>query len=556
MSQLVNPLSLIPDSAPFDEDQRAWLNGFLAGWVGLQVDPRSPAANGAAGLLGNGTAPPAAAEEDEEFPWHDDTLPLDERMALAEGKPLKRKLMAAMAQLDCGSCGYLCRTYAEAIADGEEPSLKKCTPGGKETARKLKELVKLDPPGGAAASNGQTVNGQTVNGQATNGQVTNGAATNGHAGGSRWTRENPFPATLAEVRNLNREGSAKYTAHVEIDLTGGDDPPTYAVGDSLGVYPTNCDALVTDVIDALGATGDESVDPPSGGACTLRGALAERCCLAEVTDELLEMTIPLCTDPAADLLRRAVDDPDVIEGWDVLDLLRNTPSARPAAAEFVAALAALQPRLYSISSSPKAHPGRVHLTVGRVEWEAGPRRRKGVASTMFADRLRVGDPVRVFVQPSHGFTVPADPAAPAIMIGPGTGIAPFRAFLQERGATKSPGRNWLFFGDQRSTTDFLYEEELNRHRDEGVLHRLDTAFSRDQEAKVYVQNRMLEAGDELFRWLTEGASLYVCGDAKRMAADVDRALHQVIAERAGGEDAAKRFVQDLKQANRYCRDVY
>ncbi|MFH5806576.1 sulfite reductase subunit alpha, partial [Alienimonas sp. DA493] len=373
--------------------------------------------------------------------------------------------------------------------------------------------------------------------------------------GSTWTRDNPFPATLLAVRNLNGEGSAKYTSHVEIDLTGSD--LTYEVGDSLGLYPTNCGELVDEVLAELGADPIAVVTPPTGDPCSLRQALIERVCLAEVTDELLEALVPRCAEPAdAELLKRALDDPDAIDGWDVLDVLRAVPSAKIGFDAFLQTLGPLQPRLYSISSSPKAHPGQVHLTVGRVEWERGSRKRKGVASTMLADRLRVGETVRVFVQKSHGFTVPPDPQAPAIMVGPGTGIAPFRAFLEERAVTQAPGRNWLFFGDQRGETDFLYRDELTALRDRGVLHRLDTAFSRDQAEKIYVQNRMLEAADELYDWLRDGAYLYVCGDAKRMAVDVDRTLHAIVADRAGGEAAAKAFVQDLKKSKRYCRDVY
>ncbi len=539
MSKIQNiPYSLIPETAPFDADQRAWLNGFLAGWVGLQQV--GAAADGAAPNAAELLAEPAGAtadvdEEEDDFPWHDDSLPMEERMELAESAPLKRKLMAAMAQLDCGSCGYLCQTYAEAIADGSEKSLKKCTPGGKETSRKLKQLIAGEAPASHHAAAPPAVGPADA--------------------GTTWNRDNPFPATLLTVRNLNGEGSSKYTSHVEIDLSGSG--ITYEVGDSLGLLPTNCSELVDETLAALGADPTVEVAPPIGAPCPLRQALIERCCLTEVTDELLELLSAGCTEPAeAERLQAALADEDTIDGWDVLDVLRAAPSATVDAAAAVAALSPLQARLYSISSSLKAHPDQVHLTVGRVAWSAGSRKRKGVASTMLADRLRVGETVRVFVQRSHGFTVPPDPAAPAIMIGPGTGIAPFRAFLEERAATESPGRNWLFFGAQRADTDFLYQDELDRLRGAGVLHRLDTAFSRDQEAKVYVQNRMLEAGDELYRWLSEGAYLYVCGDAKRMAVDVDRALHAIVADRAGGEAAAKAFVKDLKRSKRYCRDVY
>jgi len=280
--------------------------------------------------------------------------------------------------------------------------------------------------------------------------------------------------------------------------------------------------------------------------------------LAEITDELLETMIHSCRDPSEkQLLESSLEDPTPIEGWDVLDLLKKINSVQLGPQELVAQLSPLKPRLYSISSSPKAHPHQVHLTVGRVGWTFNNRIRKGVASTMFADRLTPGDEVRVFVHESHGFTVPSDPNAPIIMVGPGTGIAPFRAFLEERAATNSPGRNWLFFGDQKSSTDFLYREELEEMQARGLLTRLDLAFSRDQSEKVYVQNRMKEAGTELWGWLERGAHFFVCGDAKRMALDVDRALHEVIAEYGGkSPDEAAAYVQNLKNSGRYSRDVY
>lgn len=226
-------------------------------------------------------------------------------------------------------------------------------------------------------------------------------------------------------------------------------------------------------------------------------------------------------------------------------------------AQLLPLLRKLAPRLYSISSSPKAHPGEVHLTVGVVRYESHGRDRKGVASTFLADRVGDADYVKVFVQPSHAFKPPQNGDTPMIMVGPGTGIAPFRAFLEERKATGAKGTNWLFFGDQKSATDFLYEEQLTAWKIEGLLTRLDLAFSRDQAEKVYVQNRMLENAAELWQWLQAGAHFYVCGDAARMAKDVDAALHQ-IAETTGGlsKDAAVEFMKKLKADKRYQRDVY
>ncbi len=582
--------SIIPESAPFNDEQRAWLNGFLAGWIGLPgsgsgAAGAAVAASVATALLdGSPAAPAEATEAEEDFPWHDSSLSLSDRLQLAEGRPMPRRLMAAMAQLNCGSCGYDCRRYAEAIASGEEKSLKLCSPGGKETARVLKELVSLDL--GTASTNGHSTNGHSSNGH----PVDKGAATNGHpivngqtaATGARlldppvkktptgsfsptstpapapskWSRTNPFHATVLAIRNLNGEGSAKQTSHVELSLAGGD--LSYEVGDALGVYPTNCRVLVQAILDRLRATGDEPVKF-DGVPMPLSQALFERVCLTEIGDELLERLAEGCADAteAARIRSYYLDDSEPIEGWDVLELLNHCPSVTLTAAELIGNLSPLRPRLYSISSSLKAHAGQVHLTVGRVAWAFRDRSRKGVASTMFSDRLKPGNTVRVFVHKAHGFSVPTDLERPMIMIGPGTGIAPFRAFLQERRATGAAGKNWLFFGDQQSATDFLYREELHELQQAGVLTRLDVAFSRDQAEKIYVQNRMLEHGAAFWQWLDEGGHVYVCGDAKRMAVDVDRALRQIVAEHGRmSAPEADAYVARMASEKRYCRDVY
>jgi sulfite reductase (NADPH) flavoprotein alpha-component len=241
----------------------------------------------------------------------------------------------------------------------------------------------------------------------------------------------------------------------------------------------------------------------------------------------------------------------------VLDALLEFPSARPRIGDFVAALGRMQPRLYSLAFSQRRHPGEAHLTVGVLRYERNDRAYQGTGSSFLAEHLRPGRRLSVYIQRSHAFRLPQDPAAPVIMIGPGTGIAPFRAFLEEREATAASGRNWLFFGNQRREADFLYREDLERLAEKRVLSRMDLAFSRDQTSKVYVQHKMLEAAHELWRWLANGAHVYVCGDAKRMAGDVDLAL-QRIAVTHGAMDAAaaKRYFGELARAGRYQRDVY
>lgn len=374
-----------------------------------------------------------------------------------------------------------------------------------------------------------------------------------------FSRSHPFPARLVTNRKLNGAGSAKDTRHFEISLEGSG--LAYEVGDALGVMPTNCLGLVGELLQALGFDGEEAVREPSGSETSLRGAL-HRCyqitrpggsLLQAIAERSGDAELRSLIDPS-----RKADLEKFLHGREIIDLLLAHSAARFTPGEFVGLLAKLQPRLYSISSSPKAHPGQVHLTVAAVRYESHGRARQGVCSTFLADRVELNaTPVPVFVQTSHGFRLPGDLAKPVIMIGPGTGIAPFRAFLEERRATAATGRNWLFFGDQQAEQDFLYRDELAAMQADGTLTRLDTAFSRDQAEKIYVQTRMLEQAAELWRWLEEGAHLYVCGDAKRMAKDVDAALHRVI-EREGGRSAeqAAEYVQQLKAAKRYQRDVY
>jgi sulfite reductase (NADPH) flavoprotein alpha-component len=512
------------------------LNGFFAGLLGgrTAAAPEAPPAVPR-------VAPRQADEAEESFPWHDPALGLDERMKLAEGRPHARRLMAAMAQLDCGACGYLCQTYAEAIAGGQEKDLTRCAPGGKETARKLKQLV----AGGAPPAVDLSVRG---------------AAPVAAAAKSSLGRQNPYAARLLSCTPLNRPGSDKDTRHVVLDLTGG--PVTYNVGDSLGVCPENCPDTVQWILEALDASGAEKVSAPDGSLVPLGDALLRHYTVTQPSTELLELLAEVATDAgeraALEALVEDAGGAGLPPGEEVLDLLTHFRSARPGLERFATALAPLRPRLYSISSSPAAHPGKVHLTVGLVRFvNSRGRQCRGVASTFLGERVRPGQKVRVFVQPSHGFAPPADGDTPMIMVGPGTGVAPFRAFLHERRATGAKGRNWLLFGDQRRACDFLYEDELlGMHRD-GLLTRLDTAFSRDQAQKVYVQQRMAENAAELWAWLRDGAHFYVCGDAKRMAADVDAALRDVVATQGGmSPEAAKAFVADLAKSKRYQRVVY
>lgn len=374
-----------------------------------------------------------------------------------------------------------------------------------------------------------------------------------------YSRARPFGATLKVNRRLNRDGSDKDTRHFEISLEGSG--LTYEAGDALGVIPENDAGLVTAITSRLGASGEEIVTLSAGGTASFREVLMRQVVVTSVSDSLIQEAA--LRGGNADLTALLAPDRKAeLEAWkhgrDVLDVLEACPKAAFAPGELTGMLRKLQPRLYSISSSPKAHPGEVHLTVAVVRYDTHGRRRSGVCSGFLADRVTLAEtPVPVFVQTSHGFRLPADGAVPIILIGPGTGIAPFRAFLEERRATGAGGSNWLFFGDQRKSVDFLYEEEMVAMQQEGFLTRLDLAFSRDQAEKVYVQHRMLEHATELWLWLERGAHLYVCGDAKRMAKDVDAALHRVV-EIAGGRTPAQasEYVAAMKSAKRYQRDVY
>ncbi len=366
-------------------------------------------------------------------------------------------------------------------------------------------------------------------------------------------KNHPFPARVLAKTLLNRPGSAKEVRHYEFSLEGSG--LAYEVGDALGVVPENCPVLVEQLLSVAGCSGNELLSY-SGKQVNLHELLLKHLDIVRPSSELLALVAQRA--PAGELASlvapdRAADLKKWLFGRDVVDVLQQFASA-VAPEEWAPSLRKLSPRLYSISSSPKAHPGQVHLTVGTVRYEAYGRKRKGVCSTFLADRCQT---VPVFVQPSHGFKPPANPDKPMIMVGPGTGIAPFRAFLEEREVIGAKGPNWLFFGDQTRASDFLYEEQITAWHAGGHLTRLDLAFSRDQEAKLYVQHRMLENAAELWSWLQDGAHFYVCGDASRMAKDVDEALHKVI-QTAGSQspEEAKAFVAKLKAEKRYQRDVY
>jgi sulfite reductase (NADPH) flavoprotein alpha-component len=571
----MSAVPLIPDTAPFTPEQRAWLNGFLAG-----VFSRAPAPSGSL------PSPASAALTPLTILYGSQTGTaemLSKQAAKEAGKRGFAPMVLDMAQADAARLAQeknllvITSTYGEgeppdnakalhtALAAAAQNASLKLSPEARFSVCALGDtnytlfcqcgkdfdtfLEKLGATRAAPRADCEldyeakftawldSALGALAGGNGT-GTAPASVPTPAIQTETGYSRKNPFPARVLTVRSLNGVGSSKEVNHVEFSLA--DSGLSYAVGDALGVVPQNCPTLVADVLTVLGCDGEEAVPSPDGSTTSLRRALTELYDLGK---------------PSAELL--ALVGADTAVSLHVIDALLAASGTKPAPAALIGVLKKIQPRLYSISSSPKAREGQVHLTVGAVRYEAGGRRRKGVCSTFLAERALATGTTGVFVHSNHGFRPPADGATPMIMVGPGTGIAPFRAFLEERRAIAATGKNWLFFGDQRAATDFLYRDELLAFQRDGHLARLDLAFSRDQAEKIYVQQRMMESATELFAWLEAGAHFYVCGDASRMAKDVDAALHTVVAI-AGKKsaDEAAAYVAALRTAKRYQRDVY
>ncbi len=544
-------IPVIPETAPFDAMQRMWLNGFLAGLFSSEpvATPAEAAATSASlgpflFLFGSQTGSSEGlarrfAKEAKKLGFETRVVGMENYSTVDLTK--EKRLVIITSTYGDGEMPDNAQAFWEYLKNGTGPRLENLEysvlalgdrnyvqfcQAGKAFDVRLEELgakrihprvdCDVDYEGPSTEWFGGLM--KSVEGAAPSPAATRPApAVETAVSAPSFGKSNPFPAVLKTNRVLNAPGSAKETRHLEIILEGSG--LAYEVGDALGVVPSNCPDFVREILDAAGLDGEEAVKAPDGSEMPLRLALLQK--------------------------------------FDLKPFLAELPQKAASAAEFVAPLRKLQPRLYSISSSPKAHPDEVHLTVAVVRYELNGRSRKGVCSTFFADRVGPDTKVAVFVHKSPSFKLPADGSKPIIMVGPGTGVAPFRAFLEERRAVAATGRNWLFFGDQKAACDFLYREELEAMKEDGFLTSLDTAFSRDQAQKIYVQDRMMENAGEVWSWLQEGGSFYVCGDAKRMAKDVDTALHQ-IAETAGSLSAeqAADYVKQLKSEKRYLRDVY
>jgi sulfite reductase (NADPH) flavoprotein alpha-component len=378
---------------------------------------------------------------------------------------------------------------------------------------------------------------------------------------SPYSRKKPFPAVHTVNRLMSGPDSGKETRHHEISLASSG--LVYEAGDSLGVFASNDPRLVDEILGELGASGDEGFVGADGVSKTAREALLKDLIITTPSKEFLALLVARAGSDVADLAALTSDPSRKKEldahlwGREVIDFLIQHRGLGLSLEEVMKSLRKLQPRLYSIASSQKAVGESVHLTIATVRYESFGRARQGVASTFLADRAPESQAVPVFVHTAKHFRLPEDPATPVIMVGPGTGIAPFRAFLQERQAVGASGENWLFFGEQRRSADFLYESELKAMTESGLLNRLDVAFSRDQAEKIYVQHRMREFSKHLYAWLEEGAHFFVCGDGARMAKDVDSELHAIICrERGCSPEGAAEYVESLKKSKRYKKDVY
>lgn len=556
---IMSSVPLIPESAPFNTEQRAWLNGFLAGLLSrgesmtpgapvpaLQEKPRLLIAFGsqsgnaeslakrlgkeassrgfAARVAGLDSVQPSTLTAEQNVlvitsTWGEGDMP-DNAESFWSGinqngsSPVLGGLKYSVLALGdknygdtfCLAGRKLDERFAELGATRIHPRVD-CDVDFDEPAKLWSEgvwKVLSESPSTAAPAPAIA-------------EVITAAPAAEATGVAAYSKKNPFPAPLVTNLKLNGAGSAKDTRHIAFSLEGSG--LVYETGDALGVIPQNCPEVVAGIIATYELDPATPVPLPDGGEAPLQEALQRY--------------------------------------YEVRNFLGRKPPQPVSAVEFIGSLRKLQPRLYSIASSQKAHPNEVHLCVGSVRYEQDGIAHGGVCSTFLADRLPLGEPAGVFVHTAKHFRVPANPDVPMIMVGPGTGIAPFRAFLEEREATGAKGKNWLFFGDQKRKHDFLYDEQIHQWLKDGLLTRLDTAFSRDQAEKVYVQDRMMQAASELWQWLEEGAHFYVCGDASRMAKDVDAALHMLIQQQGHkSAEEATAYVADLKKTKRYARDVY
>ncbi len=577
----------IPTDAPFSDEQRNWLSGFMAGLHSRAImgATQAPAAGGAqveakyidivygtqtgnAEEVANEAADLARAKGFTPRVNELDAIEMDQLATL-------ENLIVVISTYGEGEMPDNAELFWDALSATDAPRLESLNYGvlalgdtsyehfcqaGKliDTrleqlgAKRLADRVDCDVDFEDAAS--EWLNASLPDAGVASAQADTAAAPKKKEK-SGYSRKNPYLAKMVDNRVLSGAQSAKEIRHLAFDL--GDSGLTYEAGDAMGVMPVNAPDLVGDILSRLGADQDTSI---AGQDKPLGALLSTGLEIMTPSKDLIRALEPLAKDAEFTHVighgdKEALDA--FLWGKDTLDLLNLNPDLKIDPAEFVSWLKPLQHRAYSISSSPKAHEGEVHLTVAAVRWTYNNRPHRGVCSTFMADHVPTGASAGIFMSPNKSFRVPENNDVPMIMVGPGTGIAPFRAFLEERRERGATGTNWLFFGDQHRETDFIYEDEISEMSTSGLLTRLDLAFSRDQSQKIYVQNRMAENGKDLFAMLEEGGHFYVCGDASRMAKDVDETLHKVIETQGGmSVEAAADYVSTLKREKRYVRDVY
>jgi sulfite reductase (NADPH) flavoprotein alpha-component len=593
--QITSPY--IPDNAPFTPEQRGWLNGFLAGLYSVApvaaaaVDPppslkiailyasQSGTAEGIARKLAKelkakghvsslisleGYSPASLFAEryaifiastygEGEAP--DGARPFYEQLCLKQ-LPAGENLSYSVLSLGDSSYEHFCKFGADldhkldALGANRICERIDCDLDLDEPLARWKSLLYDSLDDIVAARPQKSAPSSSIARSEAPAELALSAPTH--------TRDNPFLAPLVDKRNLTHDVSSKLTLHLAFNIR--ESKVVYEAGDACGVIPENDPALVEEILHALNFSPQIPVQLAKVGATTLHDALFHHLQVTRLTRKVIQAyaTIGQCEQLFGLLVPEQLAHLEKYT-YDrgLIDLIHDYPGVLHDPADLVAMLPGLSPRLYSISSSPKAHVGQVHTTVAVVRYRSHNRERGGVCSTLFADRANPGDQLPIYIQPNKKFRLPSNGDEPVIMIGPGTGIAPFRAFLHERRALGASGRNWLFFGERSAATDFLYREELEEMQRDGHLSRLDLAFSRDQEHKVYVQDRMLEQAPLFWSWLQDGASIYVCGDASRMAKDVDATLLKIVEQQGQmDQDSAREFIVTLKDQHRYHRDVY